>query len=77
MEFGGGKTRVGFMVRGAQNGWCPYVTALSHLARKPVAVAGPEPMGRAHCPITDADITFFFAQIVESLSRARPCLCAA
>lgn len=56
------------MVRGAQNGWRPYVTALSHLARNLYAVAGPEPIGRSHCPITDADITFFFAQIVESLS---------
>ena len=73
MEFGGGKTWVGFMVRGAQNGWRPYVTALSHLARNLYAVAGPEPMGGSHCPITDADITFFFAQIVESLSQASPC----
>lgn len=59
--------------RGAQMAGCD-VRALSPLARKQ-GQARPlwafQPMVSTSHPITDAVITLFFAQIVESLSRAR------
>lgn len=52
------------------------VRALSPLARKQGRahlLRASEPMESSPRPITDAVVTFFFAQIVESLSRARVC----
>jgi hypothetical protein len=56
-------------VDGFKEGSTKWLASVRHRpvtsSAKPVAVAGPEPMGRVYRPITDADITFFFVQIVE------------